>query len=435
MAEVLVKTGMKNRFRLKESDFLNIPSITSVVLGTQPQFYEAYVYLIKDLITGIMYIGVHKKNDKTYWTSMKHKEGLKILQGSEARVEYKILAYGSYGVMKNLESDLIDKHDSVRNPLFWNQMSGMYHKESLRMDLVKQIVSDIQSGVYPTKEEFVSNLIKLPTYQIREGEYDPKHLKKIKAKIRAAGGSHKNTNPIIILNNRLNSQMYDEADLRIDGAHTLEAERKEGCIYGKTIRIPEDVHKDLSHSEVERIASLMNKDPENPKLPNCNNTLAKILFGTWLRGRVTVDCDDNIDFLKEQGKESPDRRKIFKIAEELIKSYEYESNRNVVLIDYKEADKKTLKQEEKIRETSTSLAISQSSSSLRWDRACEKMQDDELGRNHLVYIVYHSSFTAAEDEWDGERVKLISRLDKWLVPQGYTYEIVVMPHEREKVQL
>lgn len=435
MAEVLVKTGMKNRFRLKESDFLNIPSIVSVILGTQPQFYEAYVYLIKDLITGTMYIGVHKKNDKTYWTSMKHKAGLKILQGSEARIEYKILAYGSYGVMKNLESDLIDKHDAVRNPLFWNQMSGMYHKESLRMGLVKQIVSDIQSGVYPINEEFVSDLIKLPTYQIREEEYDPTHLKKIKAKIRAAGGSHKNTNPIIILNNRLNSEMYDEADLRIDGAHTLEAERKEGCIYGKTIRIPEDVHKDLSHSEVERISSLMNKDPESPKLPNSNNTLAKILFGTWMRSRLAVDCDDNIDFLKEQGKESPDRKKIFKIAEELIKSYEYESNRNVVLIDYKEADKKTLKQEEKIRETSTSLAISQSSSSLRWDRACEKIQDDELGRKHLVYIVYHSSFTAAEDDWDDEKAKLISRLDKWLVPQGYTYEIVVMPHEREKVQL
>ena len=163
MAEVLVKKGMKNRFRLKESDFLNIPSITSVVLGIQPQFYEAYVYLIKDVITGMMYIGVHKKNDKTYWTSMKHKEGLKVLQGSETRIEYKILAYGSYGVMKNLEADLITKHDAVRNPLFWNQMAGMYHKESLRMDVVKQIVSDIESGVYPVNEELVSDLIKLPT--------------------------------------------------------------------------------------------------------------------------------------------------------------------------------------------------------------------------------------------------------------------------------
>jgi hypothetical protein len=435
MAEVLVKKGMKNRFILKESDFLNIPSIVLAPLGIQPQFYEAYVYLIKDLITGMMYIGVHKKDDKTYWTSMKHKEGLKILQGSDPRIEYKILNYGSYGVMKNLEADLITKHDAVRNPLFWNQMAGMYHKESLRMDVVKQIVSDIESGVYPINEELVADLIKLPTWQVRENEYDPDHLKKIKGKIQDAGGSHEKTNAIVILNNRLNSEMYNEVDLRIDGAHTLEAERTEGCIFGKTIRLPEEVHKNLSHGEVERIASLLNKDPEIVKLPNSNKTLANILFGTWLRGRAVIDCDDNIEFLKEQGKSSSERKKIFKIAEELKKSHEYEADRNVVLIDYKEADKKLLKNEETIRETTTSIATSQSTSSLRWDRACEKIQDDELGRKHLVYIVYHSSFTAAENEWDAEKDKLVNRLNKWLVPAGYTYEIVVMQHEREKVQL
>jgi hypothetical protein len=152
---------------------------------------------------------------------MKHKEGLKILQGSDPRIEYKILNYGSYGAMKNLEADLITKHDAVRNPLFWNQMAGMYHKESLRMDVVKQIVSDIESGVYPINEELVADLIKLPTWQVRENEYDPDHLKKIKGKIRDAGGSHEKTNAIVILNNRLNSEMYNEVDLLINGDHTL----------------------------------------------------------------------------------------------------------------------------------------------------------------------------------------------------------------------
>jgi hypothetical protein len=435
MAEVLLKTGTKNRFRLKESDFEGIPSIKSVVLGNQPEFYEAYVYLIKDLRTNMMYIGLHKKNEKTYWTSMKHKEGLKILQGNEKRIEYKILAYGPYSVMKNFEADLIVKHDAVRNPLFWNQMNGMYHKEPLRMDIIKKIVSDIQSGKYPIEEELVSKLTKLPTFQVRENEYEAEHLKKIKGKIRDAGGSHKNTNPIIILNNRLNKEMYDEVDLRIDGGHTLESLRAEESVYGKTIRLPEEVHKDLSHSEVERIASLLNKDPEIVKLPNSINTLAKILFGSWLRSRITIDCDDNIEFLKEQGKNSADRNKIFRIAEELKKAHEYESDKNVVLIDYKEADKLLLKKEEMNRETETSLTTSQSSSSLRWDRALEKIQDDKLGRKHLVYIVYHSSFTAAENEWDAEKDKLIHRLNCWLVPQGYTYEIVVMPHERQKVHL
>ena len=351
MAQVLVKNKslLKNRFRLKESDFLNIPSIKSVILGNQPSFYEAYVYLIKDLISGMMYIGVHKKNDKTYWTSMTDKEGLKILQGNEKRIEYKILAYGNYGTMKNLEKDLIDKHDAV-NPKsdFWNKMEGMYHKEPLRMDLVNQTVKDIESGKYSKEEELVSELIKLPTWQVRNKEYDPGHLKKIKGKIRDAGGSHTNTNPIIILDDRLNSEIYTETDLRIDGAHTLESERTEGCVYGYTRRLPKEAHEHLSHTEVERVASLLNRDPEIVKLPNDKDTLARILFDTWVRSRIKIDSDVNVDFLKEQNKTSQQRNKIIKIAEELQKAYEYEAEKNVVLIDYKEADKESLKQKETI---------------------------------------------------------------------------------------
>ena len=438
MAQVLVKNKslLKNRFRLKESDFLNIPSIKSVILGNQPSFYEAYVYLIKDLISGMMYIGVHKKNDKTYWTSMTHIEGLKILQGNEKRIEYKILAYGNYGTMKNLEKDLIDKHDAA-NPKsdFWNKMEGMYHSEPLRMDLIIQTVEDIESGKYPKEEELVSELIKLPTWQVRNNEYDPGHLKKIKGKIRDAGSSHINTDPIIILDDRLNSEIYTETDLRIDGAHTLESERTEGCVYGYTMRLPKEAHENLSHTEVERFASLLNKDPEKVKLPNDKDTLARILFGTWVRARIEIDSDENIDFLKEQNKTSADRNKIIKKAEELQKAYEYETEKNVVLIDYKEADKELLKQKETILTTSKSLATSQSSSSLRWDRVCEKLQDDNMGRKKLNYIIYHSSFTAAEDDWKDEKKKLEKRLNKWLVPQGYTYKIVVMPHEREKIVL
>lgn len=433
---ILVKdNNMKNRVRLKESNFLKVPSIKKVSLGNQPPYYEAYLYLIKDLKTDKRYVGIHKKSDKTYWTSMTHIEGLKILQGNEKRIEYKILAYGNYGVMKNFEADLIDKHDAVRNPQFWNQMGGMYHKETLRMNVVKQTVKDIESGKYPIEEELVSKLTKLPTWQVRENEYEADHLKKIKGKIRDAGGSHINTNPIIILDDRLNSEIYTETDLRIDGAHTLESERTEGCVYGYSMRLPKEVHKDLSHSEVERIASLLNKDPEITKLPNSKKTLANTLYGTWLRSRTAIDCDDNIEFLKEQGKNSTDRKKIFKIAEELKTAHEYETENNVALIDYKEADKEILKQKETILTTSESLAIANSSASIRWDRACEKIQDDKMGRKKLNYIIYHSSFTAAENLWEGEKKKLKKRLDKWLVQQGYTYKIIEMDYKRQKVVL
>ena len=432
---LLHAVGIKNQFRLDESDFYKIPSMKEVDLGNQPTAYEAYLYLIKDIITGSKYLGVHKLSDTVYWTSMKHLEGLKILQGDEKRIKYQILEYGDYSTMKNKEADEIDKHDAVRSPEFWNQMQGHYHKEKMRPDLVKEIVSNIKSGKYGTQIESVEELIKIPTWQVRNEEYVPSLLKYIKTKIREVGGSTKNCNPIVILENRLNSELYSITDLRIDGAHTLKSAHSENSINIKTIRIPFEVHSDLSHSEVEMIATLLNKDDEIRKEPNSKETLAKTIFGFWLRSRLAIDSDENIQFLKESGKDSTERKDIFKKAEELKKSYLYETLQNVVLIDYQEADKEVLTKLVTESTTDTTLAISQSSSSLRWDRACEKLQDDKEGRKHLAYYVYHSSFVAAEELWVDEEMKLIERLDYWLTSKGYTYEIIEMPYKREKVIL
>ena len=47
---LLHAVGIKNQFRLDESDFYKIPSMKEVDLGNQPTAYEAYLYLIKDII-------------------------------------------------------------------------------------------------------------------------------------------------------------------------------------------------------------------------------------------------------------------------------------------------------------------------------------------------------------------------------------------------
>ena len=429
------KHGMKNRFRLKESDFLNIPSIESVDLGNQPLYYEAYLYLIKDLWTGKMYIGVHKKNDKTYWTSMTHKEGLSRVQGNEKRIEYKILEYGPYSVMKNKEADDIDKHDAVASPDWWNQMYGMYHTGDIDLPKCEKLVEDILSEKFTKKTEKVKDLVKLPTWQVRNEEYIPETLKYIKAKIKEKFGSTEKCNPIIILDDRLNPKIYDVIDLRIDGAHTLKSADDENSIDINSYRIPKKTHKKFNNDEIITVASLLNKDEEVKKWPNSKETNARVIYERWLSLRWEIDCDKNIDFLKAMNINSPDRNKIFDKADELKISYEYENEHNVVLIDYQEADKQILKDALKKRDTDTTIPIAQSSKTLRYDRAQDKLQDDKKKRKHLAYFVYHSSFTSAEKKWKAEKKKLEKRLDYWLVPRGYTYEIIEMEYKKEKVIL
>jgi|TARA_R100000315_G_C5220506_1_gene132460 hypothetical protein len=432
---ILVKQGIKNRFKLKESDFLNIPSIKSVDLGNQPLYYEAYVYLIKDLWTGERYIGVHKKTDKTYWTSMTHKVGLSRVQGSEERIEYKILEYGTYSVMKNKEADDIDKHDAVAAPDWWNQMHGMYHKEDIDLPKCIKFAKNIENGKFSENTEKVKDLVKLPTWQVRDEEYIPKSLKYIKSKIKEKGGSTEKCNHIIILDERLNPKIYSIVDLRIDGAHTLKAADDEGSLDIKTYRIPKKIHKDFTNNEIITVASLLNKDDEVRKEPNSKETNARVIFERWLSLRWEIDCDDNIEFLKSMGKSTPERNKIFEIAEELKTSYEYENEHNIVLIDYQEADKQILKDALEEKDTDTTIPIAQSSKTLRYDRAQDKLQDDKKKRKHLVYFVYHSSFISAEKKWKDEKKKLEKRLDYWLVPRGYTYEIIEMEYKKEKVVL
>ena len=211
-----------------------------------------------------------------------------------------------------------------------------------------------------------------------------------------------------------------------DGENSLEIQ---------SIRIPKKIHEKFNNAEIKTVASLLNRAEEIQKWPNSKDTNARTIFDRWLTYRWEIDCDENIQFLKSMNISTPDRNIIFKKAEELKTSYTYENDKNVVLIDYQEADKEVLKERVSKSTTKKSLGISQSSLSLRWDRACEKIQDDKKGRKHLDYYVYHTSFNAGDVLWKDEKEKLENRLDCWLVPKGYSYKIIEMDFKRQKVVL
>jgi len=438
MSVIHAPKGIKNQYKLKESDFLKTPSIIKVDIGNQPTHYEAYLYLITDIPTKRKYLGIHKKNDKVYWTSASDKELLKLLQGSEGRIEYKILEYGFLSAIQTKEHKLLLQNNAANSDEWFNKQNGYVYSESVDYTIINKLIKRIKSGEWKsnTKESVKELFENTPTWQIRAEEYVPALLKELKDILTAAGNNTDKCNPIVILENRLNGKIYDETDLRIDGAHTLKAAYEVGSQEIHTIRIPEAIHKVLNNTEVEVLASFLNAKEEIIKEPNSKETAAKFIFNRYLKSNEDYNSDSNIEYLKGCGfQSSTDRKKILEMAKEMIKTYDKETKFNIVLIDYKEADSDILNKKIKELESDVKLVVAQSSLSLRWDRICEKLQDDTLGRKKAVIVVYHSSF-AAKEAWDTIECDLLkSRFEYWAKPLGYSFEFVEMPHEREKIIL
>jgi hypothetical protein len=437
MSVIHAPKGIKNQYKLKDSDFLKTPSILRADIGNQPSHYEAYLYLITDIPTKRKYLGIHKKNDKSYWTSASDTELLKILQGSERRIEYKILEYGFLSVIQTKEHKLLLQNNAANSDEWFNKQNGYVYSETVDYPKITKLLKRIESKEWKsnTKESVKELFENTPTWQIRNEEYIPHILKSVKDALISAGKNTDKCNPIVILENRLNHKIYDETDLRIDGAHTLKAAYDVGSQEIHTIRVPETIHRELNNTEIEVLASWLNRKNEIIKEPNSRETAARFIFNRYLKSNEEYNSDSNLEYLKGCNFEYSDRKKILENAKELINSYDKETKFNIVLIDYKEADSDILNKKVKEYDSDIQLALSQSSLSLRWDRICEKLQDDALARKKAVIIVYHSSF-AAKAAWDTiEYETLKNRLEYWAEPQGYSFEFVEMPHEREKIML
>ena len=81
--------------------------------------YDAYVYSFTHYKTGEIYIGSKLGMfDGTYWHSSLNTKFCRLFSGSEPLFYYKIINYGLYIDMQNLESKLQSEVNAKSNPLY-----------------------------------------------------------------------------------------------------------------------------------------------------------------------------------------------------------------------------------------------------------------------------------------------------------------------------
>ena len=82
---------------------------------------EAYLYEYRNILNGMIYLGVHKIEwGKVYYHSSKNEVFNKLTSGSEPIFILKILQYGKYTDMHNEEHRLLSEVDAKNNPNYYN---------------------------------------------------------------------------------------------------------------------------------------------------------------------------------------------------------------------------------------------------------------------------------------------------------------------------
>lgn len=295
--------------------------------------YEAYLYKFTNAIDGRIYVGIHKGYvGDGYWHSSTDTEFKKIFSSADSELTLEILRYGSFKDMQLEEARILTKNNAKENPLFINKSNGSVSLKDLPPDIdaMRELVDEIRGGKYTIKKELIDDIYKLLRLQVRLEE-DKDHRREIKERIDDAGGNTDKCSPVIIYEKR----GPRGEDVIGDGNHTIGgAKDSKHAVDVPVMRIPFEVHKHFSDSELIGVGNFLNEKPEIIKKPVSQEDAMKYIVGVVEESNVSPDAQFFKDYLSGCGFT---RRKIGIIIQKAKQEIEENAARlkNQVWIDYK----------------------------------------------------------------------------------------------------
>lgn len=427
---------------IKNKILKNVPAIKEVIIAEPPSHYEAFIYKYTDMDTDKKYLGMHEGYiGDGYWNSSESPEFKRIMTDSKSNIKYEILEYGDIDEIKTKEHDILSKVDAKNNPDWYNMNNGIVKKQSLRIDVVNEIVDRILAGEFDSVDtngrwvkEDKEKIYNLPRLQVRQNQLIPEMVKYVTERVEEAHGNTDLCRPILIYEDRLKAKLYDgQTDLVGDGNHTIEGVYKAPhAVEIQVARIPLSVHKDLSNLEIRAIGGLLNKKDTVIKEPLSIEDGVKHILNVYIATNKPADCTENQEWLEAVGFTSNQIKKtIIPKGKEAIKQKKLELA-NKVLIDYSTDSPHFSKLEdmcESLRDKNThSVAVT--SANIRMDRVMTKFR--RSGKQNIKVVVHHPTLTAA-DQWDAVRALHEEDVDFWIKDKKINdvnlgFEWVVMPH-------
>ena len=373
-------------------------NIIETTIVTPPGSYEAYLYRYTNIPTSQQYVGIHKGSvDDAYNHSSTNDEFKEVFSNSESQLKFEVLSFGEYAEMQNLEHRTLKKADARNNPLFYNKSNGFPSYDEPDLDKCMELYERIISGEFNVGKEPLSLHEVMAAIQVRF-EHSPDLQKTIKEKINDANGNTDKCSPVLVYESR----GLEGEDMRGDGNHTVY-----GAISAKhandipVTRVPYDVHKDLSLSELKGVSNLMNKMPDITKKEMSVKDGTKHIMDNYFENRVPVESNSNIDWLKAYGfTGGPKSGQIctsINKAKDLIEQRNMRNN-NQLFCNYKAAPHNTTLENtvESFKDSNT-LSIYCSSAKFAVDRVLETMfAARAANKKNIVIVIHHPNLRQAK---------------------------------------
>jgi hypothetical protein len=243
-------------------------------------------------------------------------------------------------------------------------------------------------------------------------------------------------NPILIYEGRLepNTIKGKRRDLIGDGNNTIEAVyRSKSAHTVKVARVPYDIHKDLSNTELRAIGGLLNPEPEVRKAASTPADAVKYIVGVFDTTGLPAESTENLEYLRAVGfSGSQIKKTIIPNAIDAIEKKQFQLG-NQIFIEYGAGSKHRptlIAACESYKSSDTHSEIT-SSSHIRMDRLMTNFRiahqlNDK--KKKLVVVIHHPT-PKAKKEWDSNVQALHNKeVEFWIKERGFKFEWVEMPH-------
>ena len=396
-----------------------VPSISEVNISKPPTpNYKAFLYKYTNLESGKVYLGIHKGSvDDGYYNSSTNGEFKSVYTNSNSSLRYEVLKYGTYDEMKNLEHQILTDADAANSEDYYNRHNGSKAKpQQLRMNKVIELYNEIVNGKFDVVDEngdFVKedkvDIYNLNRLQVRVQRQISALVSEITQRVQDKMGNTDDCTPILIYEQRVDGQDYiGDGNNTIDGVYNAP-----NAIDVPTRKVPKDVHKEYSDTELRAVSGLLNKKPEVVKEPNTPEDAVKHILDVYMRTNLPYNAQQNVEWCElMRFTQAQIKKNILPKAKEAIEQLKLELA-DQVFISYESTSPyhKQLEDTCESLRTSKTHAVSTSSSNIRLDRIQTKFRLS--GKNNLVIVVYHPTLTAVE-KWKTVKSEHDTEIDYWV---------------------
>jgi hypothetical protein len=368
-------------------------------LGNVPDEIDSFLYKITCLQTSKFYIGIHKHDNTVYWHSSKNQDFKTKWSDENSEFRYEILEYGTLEEIRNSEETLLESIDARNNQDCWNQFNGTRKKNKVVFDELLEtdkLVDEIKNNKFEIVEFTKPEIKKIKFKQVRAEEFNHDKVKEIIDFIELEGGSTKNCDPVIILEDRLGKDL----DLGINGNHTKRAFIKsKSATKLKAVIIPYDRHKNIPDVALNSIGNHLNRKSDRVKEDVSINDVVKELLNYKKSGYIITN-----DVIK-------DRCARYNFGPSMVKSTISKYKKESKIEDNNIRNNQTYSapsdfelekiQKKKQSETDDKIVVVSSSTTLTIDRITDKMK--EQGIRKALVLVHHPNSTK-EEYWNNGRI-------------------------------